>query len=91
MAAAIIAVAIGRRASEVNDRCSWRLIEHELVISERHIYIQLNHVQSDVVLFLWPPDFNVRREQYAVVVLILAVTRVGDEGASLIVNELPVG
>src|SRR4029077_7981874 len=70
-------------------RAGW-LFQGKLVVRQRLIHLQLHHGQRDVVLFLRPPYFDLRRKLQTVVVLVAFVPRICSQVSVLIVNQLAV-
>src|SRR5215469_13288972 len=80
----------GLRVIEVNDLSSRGLFEHELIIAEWLVHVQLHDAERDVVLLLRPDDLDSRRKQHLAVILVIGVSDVGDQRAILVVDQLPV-
>jgi len=67
------------------------LLQGELVIPQRLIDFELQHVEGDVVLLVRPEKFEARGEADAIIVFVIGVARIGRQVALLVVNILPMG
>src|SRR5258708_2464644 len=76
---------------EMDHLGSGGLLQDKLVVGERLVQDGLENGESDVVFLFRTFDLNLRREVKAVVVLIVGITRVGDQGPQFIVDQLAVG
>src|SRR5258708_21100334 len=76
------------RLVEMHYHSPRRLLQRELIVPQRLVDLQLQHIKSDVVLLLRPVNLDARRKTDAVVVLIVRIPGVGRQVAQLIVNVL---
>src|SRR5437867_5353076 len=81
----------GLVAVEMNHLRSRRLLQGKLLIAESKVHADFDHRQRNFVFLFRPPYFDARRKDHGVVVLIVAIVGVGDEGTGFVINELTVG
>ena len=71
-------------------RSGW-LLEHEFVIGQSFVQLDFYDGNCDVVLFLRPPNLDLRRKIQAVVIFVVFISRVGREISVLIIDKLTMG
>src|SRR6266566_2724279 len=73
---------------EMDDLLSRLRLKRELGVVQGLVDLKFHHAERNVVLLFWAADLDTRRKQYRIVVLVVAVMRISDECAGLIINEL---
>src|SRR5216683_2522321 len=76
---------------EMDDLGSGGLLQDELVVGEGLVQAGLQNCERDVIFLFRPFDLDLRREVQAVVIVVLGIAGVGDQGPQFIVDELAVG
>ena len=69
---------------------SRRLIEDELIVAQRLVDLNLQHVQREIVFLFGQLDLDTRREAESVVVFVFRITRIGGDFPVVAIDVLPV-
>jgi len=76
------------RVVEIHHLRPGRLLQGKLIIPQRLVDFQLQHVEGDVVLLAGPKNLDARGKADAIPILIAGVAGIGRQIALLIVNVL---
>src|SRR5437764_6792764 len=68
-----------------------RLLQCKLFITERKIHGELDHGQGNFVFLFGAPYLDTRGEEHRVVILVIAVVRVGNQRPGFVVDKLSIG